>query len=188
MYGTKISVKTPAEFFLAAWKISGAKHCHVYPGPFFKMQMNDKKVNFLTSMLCYVGLRTFISLQKTGKNPRVKSNATFHLMKSSLCPCLLYLDHIFPWVWSCRGNEELVIHKEGTKFFFVSIFCADLPVTTDIWPLAWKITENTTLFLLANFDTSNFYDTGVWTIILVQLQSTHSPFLLMLKYTEYVTT
>ena len=121
MYGTKISVKTPAEFFLAAWKISGAKHCHVYPGPFFKMQMNDKKVNFLTSMLCYVGLRTFISLQKTGKNPRVKSNATFHLMKSSLCPCLLYLDHIFPWVWSCRGNEEL-IHKEGTKFFLWAFF------------------------------------------------------------------
>ena len=121
MYGTKISVKTPAEFFLAAWKISGAKHCHVYPGPFFKMQMNDKKVNFLTSMLCYVGLRTFISLQKTGKNPRVKSNATFHLMKSSLCPCLLYLDHIFPRVWSCRGNEVL-IHKEGKKFFLWAFF------------------------------------------------------------------
>ena len=93
-------------------------HCHVYLRPFFKMQMNDKKVNFLTMLLAWGPL----SLQKTGKNPRVKSNnATFHLMKSSLCPCLLYLDHIFPWVWSCRGNEEL-IHKEGKKFFLWAFF------------------------------------------------------------------
>ena len=184
MYGTKISVKTPAEFFLAAWKISGAKHCHVYPGPFFKMQMNDKKVNFLTSMLCYVGLRTFISLQKTGKNPRVKSNATFHLMKSSLCPCLLYLDHIFPWVWYCRGNEEL-IHKEGTKFFCEHFLCwssrYDGYLTT-----CMKNHGKYHSLSLSEFWHIKFL--WYWCLNNNFSSTTHSPFLLMLKYTDYVTT